>query len=244
MIRLIKFCARFQLHIDPTTLEALLDCKNEIVKSSSARILEELLRMLESGASKAFFHLLQEYGLLRPLLPQIAEYAKAHAEENEMLALLCEADTEVRKNPLDRCVLLAALLFPLLRQRLIARAKKGGQFHLGIIHEEALRTIDQAFAPFFVLPRRMHGLTAFVLSSQFRIQPLDDKPIRHPRPPRDPAFLWGLQLFKLRAAIQPELLPLYTTWTEACYGQYPPQPAESEERPRHPRRRRRRRPPE
>jgi poly(A) polymerase len=241
MIRLIKFCARFHLHIDANTLEALLDCKNEIVKSSSARILEELLRMLESGASKAFFHLLQEYGLLRPLLPRLAEYCEEHVEQNEMLALLCEADAEVRKHPLDRSVLLAALLFPLLRHRLLARAKKGGSFHLGIIHEEALDTIDQAFAPFFVLPRRLHALTAFILSSQFRIQPLDDRPIRHPRPPRDPAFLWALQLFKLRAAIQPELLPFYTLWTEACYGQYPPVEQVAEER-RPPRRRRRRRP--
>jgi len=238
MIRLIKFCARFHLHIDKQTLEALLDCKDEIVKSSSARILEELLRMLESGAAKGFFHLLHEYGLLKPLLPEVAQYFTEHNEHNEALALLCEADAEVRKKKTDRCVLLAALLFPLFRQRLIARAQRNAPFHLGVIHEVALDTIDEAFEPFFLLPRRMHAVTAFILSSQFRIQPLDDRPIKHPRPPKDPAFLWALQLFKWRAAIQPELLPFYTTWTEACYGHF--SEADLEHKPQRRRRRRRR----
>ncbi len=239
MIRLIKFCARFHLHIDKQTLEALLECKEEILKSSSARVLEELLRMLESGAAKEFFHLLSEYGLLKPLLPQVAGYFAEHAEHNEVLALLCEADAEVRKKRVDRCVLLGALLFPLFRQKLIARAREVRNFHLGIIHEEALRTIDEAFEPFFVLPRRMQAVTAFILSSQFRIQPLDDRPLKNPKPPKDATFLLALQLFKLRAAIQPDLLPFYTLWTEACYGQYSEADLEPAKRP--PRRRRRRR---
>ena len=54
MIRLIKFCARLNFEIHPPTFEALLSCREEILKSSSARIFEELLRMLESGASRSF----------------------------------------------------------------------------------------------------------------------------------------------------------------------------------------------
>ena len=235
MIRLIKFCARFDLHIDQSTFQALLNCKGEILKSSSARVLEELLRMLESGAAKPFFHLLHEYGLLRPLLPRVADYFEQNPD-NEVLALLCEADAEIRRQPIDRSVLIAALVFPLFRHRLLSRAQKGGSFHLGIIQEEALRTVDDAFEPFLVLPRRLSSMAAFILASQFRIQPLDDRPLRKPRPPRDPIFPLALQLFKLRAAIQPELLPYYTLWTEACFGQnLPPPPADA------PRRRRRRR---
>lgn len=235
MIRLIKFCARFDLHIDSSTFQALLNCKGEILKSSSARVLEELLRMLESGASKPFFHLLHEYGLLKPLLPQIADYFEQNPD-NEVLALLCEVDAEIRRQPIDRSVLIAALVFPLFRHRLLNRAQKGGAFHLGIIQEEALRAVDEAFDPFLVLPRRLSSMAAFILASQFRIQPLDDRPLRKPRPPRDPIFPHALQLFKLRAAIQPELLPYYTLWTEACFGQnLSPEPLSA------PRRRRRRR---
>ena len=239
MIRLIKFCARFDLHIDSPTFEALLGCKNEIVKSSSARILEELLRMLESGAAKPFFHLLHEYGLLRPLLPTIANYFDTHAD-NEVLALLYEADALIKKKPIDRSVLLAALLFPILRNRLYHLAQKAERtFHLGLIQEEAAATIDDAFSHFFLIPRRVRGLVISILTLQYRIQPLDEKPLKKPRPPRDPAFGLAMQFFKLRTGIQPDLLPFYTIWTEAGYDENLPMPPEEEAPP--PRRRRRRR---
>lgn len=239
MLRLIKFCARFGFDIDPPTFEALLGRKEEIIKSSSARILEELLRMLESGSSKPFFHLLHEYGILRPLLPKIADYFDKHPD-NEILALLCEADAETRKNVVDRSVLLSAVLFPPLRHRLLSIARKTNQpFHLGIIQEEAARLIDETFDPFFLFPRRLRGNIVFILTSQFRIQPLDEKPLRHPRPPRDPMFLHALSLFKLRSRVQPDLLPYYTLWTEANFDEHQSMPTAEHKKRRRPRRKRR-----
>lgn len=55
MIRLLKFRARFGLDIDMESRKALVNCRDEIVKSSPARVLEEIFRMLESGASAPFF---------------------------------------------------------------------------------------------------------------------------------------------------------------------------------------------
>jgi poly(A) polymerase len=243
MIRLIKFCARFDFDIDSHTFQALLGCREEIVKSSSARILEELLRMLESGSAKMFFHLLHEYGLLRPLLPVLADYFDRNPD-NEILALLCEADAAICKTPLDRSILLSALIFPLLRHRLLQRAKGSRHpFHLGIIQDESAHVIDETFDSFFLLPRRLRGMIIAILTAQFRIQPLDDKPLRNPKPPRDPMFIYGLHLFKLRAKVQPDLLPYYTLWTEASFGREPlPMPVPDEEtlRQRRPRRRKRR----
>ena len=237
MIRLIKFCARFGFAIDHDTLSALLHCKGEILKSSSARVLEEILRMLESGAAKSFFHLLHEYGLLHSLLPEVAAYFDANLD-NEVLALLCEVDAEVRKGSLDRSLLIAALLFPLFRHRLLLRAQRGEQLHLGIVQQEAFEAVDQIFAPYLILPRRFSSMAAAILTAQFRIQPLDDRPLRRPRPPREYTFAFAMTLFKLRSMIQPELLPYYTAWSEAMYNQELPPPPPPEKR----RRRRRRRP--
>ena len=229
MIRLIKFCARFNFEIDPSTLEALLNCKEEIVKSSQARIFEELLRMLESGASKPFFHLLNEYGLLKPLMPALA---KGGAFE-----LLEEIDSEVKKSlePIDRSYLLTALVFPLFNDHL---KKQDKTLHLGQIAEAAHRTIDQIFNPFFSIPKRMRGIMSFLITSQFRLVPLDGRPIRRARVPRDPLFPMALQFLKLRTRLQNDLLPHYTVWTEAVLAspEVPPMPQERR------RRRRRRRP--
>lgn len=248
MIRLIKFCARFNFEIDTPTFEALLSCRKEIVKSSSARVFEELLRMLESGSSKAFFHLLKEYGLLSALLPELAHFLETKADALT-LQLLGEMDSEIRKGmaPLpDRALLLSLLIFPLLNHYLKDRIKTEPKPpHLGQIESIALYVIDCVFLPFFKLPRRMRAVMAFILTSQYRFIPLDGRSVRHPRIPKDSLTPLALQLLQLRAAVDPELLPQYTLWTQASYQSHEPSSDSEEsvpsERRGRPRRRRSRR---
>lgn len=222
MIRLIKFCARYGFEIHHPTFEALLSCKGEILKSSSARIFEELLRMLESGASKAFFHLLNEYGLLKPLSSPLSKHLEN--PNNRSFQLLGIIDDEIKKDPtspIDRSLLLSALIFPLFEDLVIAKSKTQEKpLHLGQIAEIAHRTMDQIFAPFFNIPRRMKGIMGFIMASQMRFVPLDGKKLKRPRPPRDPFFPMALYLLKLRAEVDPELLPHYTLWTEANFASH------------------------
>ncbi|OGN63316.1 MAG: hypothetical protein A3E80_02265 [Chlamydiae bacterium RIFCSPHIGHO2_12_FULL_49_9] len=244
MIRLIKFCARFNFDIDKPTFEALLSCKQEIIKSSQARIFEELLRMLESGSAKPFFHLLNQYGLLKALSPALGRHLDKDPEKL-LYPLLEEIDSEVRKNPpapLDRCLLLAALVFPLFHDHIRKEAtSRDKPLHLGQIAEEANRAIDEIFHPFFNIPRRMRGIITFLLTTQVRLVPLEDRGQRRPRVPRDPLFPMALQLLKMRTAAHPELLPAYTLWTEASFSSHDPTaPSPVDDYPRRKRRRRRR----
>lgn len=240
MIRLLKFCARFDFEIERPTFEALLNCKKEILKSSSARVLEELLRMLESGSSRPFFHLLNEYGLLHSLLPELSHYLVSRPD-NLILPILGEIDAEIRKNPpepLDRSLLLAALIFPLFDEYLKMKSQGGKQLHLGQIAEASHHVIDCLFNPFFQLPRRIRAIVGFLLTTQYRFIPIDGRPPRRTRPPRDPFFPMALHLLKFRAAVQPELLPHYTFWTEASFSSHEAPPPHDEMR-RRPHRRRR-----
>lgn len=240
MIRLIKFCARFNFEIHRPTFEALLNCKGEILKSSSARIFEELLRMLESGASKAFFHLLNEYGLLKPLSPALSRFL----EKTDHLAfdLLGIIDNEIKKNPpepIDRSLLLATLIFPLFEQQVQEKMKlQEKPLHLGQVAEIAHRTIDLIFNPFFSIPRRMCGIIGFLMTSQYRMIPLDGRPVRRPRAPRDPLFPMALHLLKMRTEVQPELLSHYTLWSEAAFAAHDPTQIPEDAPPRRRRRRR------
>lgn len=237
MIRLIKFCARFDFTIDPPTHEALLNCKEEIIKSSPVRILEELLRMLESGSSKPFFHLLQEYGLLRSLLPEVSAYLTKDAAAITM-QLLQELDAIIEKEDIapDRSVLLAALLFPMFHAHLVDHIEKTGKMlHLGQISGEAQFVVEKAFAPFFKLPRRLFAETSFVLTAQYRFVPLDGR-LRRPKVVHDPAFSKSLDLFQLRCALEPDLLPYYEKWSELSYSAHEAE----EKRPQNRRRQRRR----
>lgn len=218
MIRLLKFRARFSLDIDPITYQALEKCRQEIIKSSSARILEELLRMLESGASKPFFSLLHLHGLLEYLSPPLAHFF-ALEEKQELLALLHQVD-ELMKQPLDgkmsRSVLLSSLVFPLfdrfLQGEFLDRHK---EHHLGMIQQEARILLHEIFSPFFLISRKMKGEMISILTNQYRFFPLLEKDRKkYPRLPRDPSLPLSIFFLKIRSLANEALFPVYSRWKE------------------------------
>jgi poly(A) polymerase len=244
MLRLVKFCARFGFSIDPPTHSALLQCRHEIVKSSPARILEELLRMLESGAAAPFFRLMHDYGLLAPLLPELASFL-GRDEYGLSFRLLEALDAKCAKEqsaPGDRALLLATLLLPLFHERLSLHVNETGRLpHLGEIGVAADRAIGQVFHPFFKLPRRLRAVGGAILTTQYRFIPLDGTLPERIRAPRESSLPLALELFELRCALEPELIPYYTQWTEAAFRARQAGEIPSEEEDHPPRRRRRRR---
>ena len=81
MIRLLKFRARFGFHIDEETERALNALKEDIIKSSEARVLEEIMRMLESGYSSPFFRFLQHSGILHLIFPHCLPFMEGDEGE-------------------------------------------------------------------------------------------------------------------------------------------------------------------
>lgn len=72
MLRAIRFAARFKFAIDPESFEAIRRHGAQIHVVSAERIREELTKLLTEGAARHGFELLDESGLLRQLLPEIA----------------------------------------------------------------------------------------------------------------------------------------------------------------------------
>jgi poly(A) polymerase len=70
MLRAIALAARLEFTIDRDTAEAIRVLRGEIVKSSSARILDEFYKILRAGASQRTFQALHDHGLLAYLLPE------------------------------------------------------------------------------------------------------------------------------------------------------------------------------
>lgn len=238
MIRCLKFQARFGLEVEEEARLALIDCKGEILKSAQARVLEEMLRMLESGSSKNFFRLMTDHGLMQQLLPAIAEYLETQ-EGNEIYSYLDEADGTLKEphNPnLERPVLLACLAFPLLEKHLkIHFTDRDKTPHLGDIYKEANTVIDEVFHTFFKIPRRLRIRTLSILISQFRITPFQKKKTMKIRIPRAPEFHLALQFFGLRCRLEPGLQALHEQWKDAYekIADTLPAPRKRERRPHH-----------
>jgi len=181
---------------------------------------------------------------LKPLSAPLARYLEKG--DNLSLPILGVIDDEMAKNteePIDRSLLLSALIFPIFSEQVQEKSKMQEKpLHLGQIAEIAHRTIDLIFSPFFSIPRRMRGIMGFIMTTQYRFIPIDGRPVKRPRAPRDPFFPMALHLLKILALVEPVLLPHYTLWTEAAYVSHEQPEMGDSGPPERQRRRRRRRP--
>ena len=214
MIRLIKFQARFGFEIDPDARVALAECRLEIMKSSQARIFEELLRMLESGSSASFMRLMNEMGFLEHLMPAFSDFLET-PEGGDVFSYLQEVDTKTKKLALDRGLLLSCLVFPFLQKWLQNRYVDRGRIpHLGEIQNETHDVISTIFHPFFLIPRKLRMKIISILTSQFRMTPYEKRVGKRPRIPRDPEFHLALEFLDLRACLEPALKDIWESWQD------------------------------
>lgn len=242
MIRLLKFRARFGYSASEETEAAMIKCREEIVKSSPARILEEMLRMLESGSSEPFFRLLDQYQFTEQLFPWLRHFLEGPHGES-IYTLLRAADVlnhrRSKHQPLDRSVLLTCLLFPLLDRELHDQFLSKNRIpHLGDIAALTSNlTRAVASTSFSQFPRRLRVESSFILSTQYRLTPLTSRKYYRTKLPRHPEFLKALEFLRLRAHEDESLAESLTEWEEVVSEQ-PVTHRSAEETKTRPRRRR------
>lgn len=217
MIRLLKFQSRFNFHVDPQTSSALKKCIHEIVKSSPARILEEILRMLESGSSSPFFRLMTSSGLLELLFPCLEHFLQG--EHGEDVYRLLHAADQINlsngKKPIDRAILLACLLFPILEREIqMVFLNEGKSPHYGeilMVTSSLIKgLIISSFAHF---PKRLSSEAGFILSTQYRLTPANGKRHQRSRISHNKEFELALKFLKIRAMADENLTESYEWWS-------------------------------
>lgn len=218
MIRLLKFRARFGFKIIPETRQALINCREEIVKSSPARILEEFLRMLESGAASPFFNLLVESGLLSLLNPSLTAFLKGALGKEIYQYLTCadKINQTLVKKPLDRSILMACLLFPILSHRIQTQFLDANHTpHLGEIIMLTTHVINEfEVASFFRFPRRLTAIMNDILSAQYRLTPLSGKRHHNLRVFKSKDFNFSLNFLKIRSLVDKNHVDVYNSWKD------------------------------
>lgn len=236
LLRLLKFHARYGFNIDASTEAAISTCREEIVKSSPARILEEILRMLESGASAPFFRLLAEHNFLSILFPSLMQAMRTSQGKMIFHYLACadQLHQYKGKNTLDRAVLASCLIYPLLEYELKNEFLNKNRIpHIGEITLTTTSLIReiliQAFSHF---PRRISSMMVSILVAQYRITPLTGK--RHYREKlfRYKDFDLALHFLKLRALVDEKYVDIYTSMRNQ-YRQMHSNGGEKKHRPPH-----------
>lgn len=218
MLRLLKFRARTGFEIHSSCRQALVDCRGEISKSSPARVLEEILRMLESGAAAPFFMLMMESGVLELLLPPLSHFlVGTHGHEVfKFLKIADKINQTNLKHPIDRALLVSCLLFPILEAEIRNHFTAHKVIpHIGEVMELTSTLIRAVLnASFSHFPKRITTIAAFILTTQYRLTPPSGK--RHPRPKliRMREFDLALKFLKMRALVDGQWMEAYEFWKE------------------------------
>lgn len=215
ILRMIKFKARFNFSIDPETERAARHGREELLKSSPARILEEILRMLESGSATPFFRLMADYKILDLLFPHLSQFMNG-PQGTKVYHYLSSADQIYKhkgKNVLDRAVLASCLLFPILEQELKKEfLDKGDTPHIGDITLLTTHLIKEyILSSFSHFPRRLTVGMSSILIAQYRLTPLSNRRQNRNRFLHQKEFGDALTFLKLRAIIDERLVDLYTS---------------------------------
>lgn len=229
MIRLLKFQARFDWKIEEKTLQAMIKSRKHITHSAPARILEEFLRMLESGASAKFLKLIQEHHFLELLFPNLHKILSGKWGEEIFHYLSKADDLHLDQSPktLERAVLLSCLLYPAFENQIkkLEQLPNLGEItlHAGtLIHE----VLTSSFSHF---PKRLRASVGFILTSQFRITPLGKRRVSRHQIMRHAEFPMVLRFFKVRSLVDSKLKAKYDEWKELYHkrehhGERRPQP--------------------
>jgi poly(A) polymerase len=72
MVRAVRFAARFNYVIEAETFQAIFAAAPHITAVSAERLRDEITKLLTEGAARRAFELLDESGLLKACLPEIA----------------------------------------------------------------------------------------------------------------------------------------------------------------------------
>lgn len=214
MIRLLKFRARFGLKPQPKMIDALKDLKEEILKSSPMRILEEILKMLESGSSLPFMKILLEHDVFSIMFPN---FANVLTEEivNSIFSFLTEVDSSIlneNKRAPKRAFLVACLVFPVFQKHIqILYEKNPKKTHLAKIHHEAFNLTAFLFDPHIKITKKILSEAAEILFMQYLFTPLSKRK-KQCKIPKSKRFSQSLKFFALRASLEPGLTEIYNEW--------------------------------
>jgi poly(A) polymerase len=130
ILRAIRFAAKAQLRLDPELGEAMRRHAEEIARCASARVLEETLKLLRIGHAAETVRLMDEFGVLQVLLPEIKSYLDGEGlpedapegalelRAEHLYGYLGALDGLIHLGPVTDVTVLAALFFAPLESSL------------------------------------------------------------------------------------------------------------------------------
>ncbi|UCF67624.1 MAG: polynucleotide adenylyltransferase PcnB [Acidobacteriota bacterium] len=240
MLRAIRLAARLDAKVEPSTWDAIVEHRHDVLQAAAPRIGEDLLRMFRGGAMAPAFDLLHASGMLEVVLPELHAHLQrelARGSDEELQAMrhtLRQADLYAHEGrQLSQAVQLGVLLSPVLLAR---PAGESGSDEAQLLTER-FRPIAQRLA----ISKRESERLRQVLRAVKRLAP---RPGRRRRRAlgalmRRHYFADALDLFELMADATGQYVEEARLWRRRYEEEYPNGPPEPPRRRKRTRRSRR-----
>jgi poly(A) polymerase len=148
MLRAIRFSAKLNFDIEPATEQPIRELAPLLNDIASARLFDEVLKLLQSGHGARSFELLESYNLLAPLLPLTANALKdpetgAAARELIMMALKNTDRRLSQRKSVTPAFLFAVLLWHPVQKRMQDKLNERRMSPFSALQEAADEVIQQ-----------------------------------------------------------------------------------------------------
>jgi poly(A) polymerase len=146
MMRALEFAARLDFEVEAGTWDAIRCHREDILKASPARVTDEILELLRRGWSLESMHLMEETGLLAPLVPELGELIDS-GEGEYLWKMLGVLDRTIKsRREVSDIVLLSVLLLPLIMEAIVRReGAQGERIQSGEIVPFIREQVDSVF---------------------------------------------------------------------------------------------------
>ncbi|MGI9276152.1 MAG: polynucleotide adenylyltransferase PcnB [Endozoicomonas sp.] len=171
MLRAIRFAAKLNFKMDKGTSAPIFDLGHLLRDIPSARMFDEVLKLLQSGQGEKTFDLLREYGLLAHLFPATEQCLISDDDHTEALirSALRSTDKRIaREKPVTPAFLFAALLWSPM-QRLARDIREQGVPPIPALQQAAMTVIENQCAH-TAIPKRFTMTVRDIWDMQFRLE--------------------------------------------------------------------------
>ena len=209
MLRVVRFAAKLGFEIDDATRAPIAAMAELIENVPTARLFDEMLKLLQSGSALACLQRLRKEGLHGGLFPLLDAILDQSSGEEFVTEALSRTDERVKAGkPISPGFLFSSLLWHLVVARWLQR-KAAGEYEMPALFAAMDDVIDRQLDR-LAIPRRITADMREIWSLQPRFDKRAGKgPFRlleHPR------FRAGLDFLELRAATGGADLELARWW--------------------------------
>jgi poly(A) polymerase len=216
MLRTIRFAAKLDMNIAPTTAEPIKELAPLLKNIPSARLFDESLKLLQSGYGYNTYMLLRQHHLFEQLFPVVERlFTQNHHGNVEKIIIQVLKNTDYRianSQRINPAFLYAAFFwYPIIEQTQLNCIESGLQYYDSF--SMAINDVLSEQCRIVAIPKRLTAIMSDIWRLQLRMKKREGKRafaiLEHPK------FRAAYDLLEMRASIEKgELLDLAKWWDE------------------------------